>query len=345
MSGATALVTGATGFVAAELIAQLLADGRSVRGTVRSASGEYSRFLHDLPGAEGNLELVEADLLADGWNEVVDGCAEIFHVASPYALTVDDPERDLLRPAVDGTLRVLAAADAVGGVRRVVLTSSIAAVLGADHTEPYDESCWNDVASLDFNPYYYAKTRAELAAWEFMGARDREFDLVALNLAGVIGPVIVPRLNESHTLLSGMTDGSQPAIVAIDWPMVDVRDAAAAHVSAMARPSASGRYIISGWNVTPRDAYDVAGDLGLRTVYPFPKIMLDRGLGVPISRAFVPFQPKGLRDHLRLVLGRRVVVDGSRAEGELEIVHRPARTSLADTWSSLHEWGLLGRQP
>lgn len=117
------------------------------------------------------------------------------------------------------------------------------------------------------------------------------------------------------------------------------------HISLrLGAPEASGRYIVSAWNVTPRDVFESAGALGLRDRYRFPILKLDRGLGVPLSKAFLPFQSKGIRDYLRSSLGVRVLVDGSRAERELGITYRSAEESLADTWRNLDEWGLLGRQ-
>ena len=161
------------------------------------------------------------------------GCERVFHVASPFVVTVDDPERDLLRPAVEGTLGVLAAAHANGGIRRVVLTSSVAAIADGARSRPSDESDWNEDARIDRNPYAYSKTQAERAAWEFTESVAPAFDLIVMNPSSVIGPTLVPRINQSHVWFTGMTDGSQPALVALDGPMVDVRDVASAHLAAI----------------------------------------------------------------------------------------------------------------
>src|SRR5580765_4206043 len=122
-------VTGASGFIAAHIVRELLERGYRVRGTVRSLRqpGKYT-FLTQLPGAADRLELVEADLLAPGsYDAAVAGCDVVMHTASPYLIDVKDPQRDLVDPAVKGTLNVLTSAKAAG-VGRVVLTSSMSAI-------------------------------------------------------------------------------------------------------------------------------------------------------------------------------------------------------------------------
>jgi len=176
-------VTGASGFVAAHVTRELLERGYRVRGTVRSLStpGKYG-FLTSLPGAADRLELVSAELLAEGsYDSAVAGCELVIHTASPYVMNVKDPQRDLIDPAVNGTLNVLGSAKAAG-VRRVVLTSSMAAI----SDEPVDgkvftEDDWNEQSSLERNPYYFSKTVAERAAWKFVEDEHPGFDLIAIN--------------------------------------------------------------------------------------------------------------------------------------------------------------------
>ena len=174
---APVLVTGATGFVAAEIIKQLLGADYRVRGTTRDvARSEVDGHLASLPGADQRLELLEADLLDPGaFDAAVVGCEYVMHIASPFVLDVEDPQRDLVDPAVNGTRSVLESVSRAGGVRRVVLTSSFAAMSGAPK-----EGVWNDVSSLDSGPYAYSKTMAERAAWDFMDDDDRSFDLVVI---------------------------------------------------------------------------------------------------------------------------------------------------------------------
>ena len=130
-------------------------------------------------------------------------------------------------------------------MRRVVLTSSVAAI--TDHADGHlnTESDWNTRSSLTRNPYYYSKTLAEQAAWQFVEAGKPRFDLVVINPFFVIGPSLVPGINTSHTSLIGLTNGRIPAVIALEWALVDVRDVARAHILAMENPAAAGSYIVA----------------------------------------------------------------------------------------------------
>ncbi len=145
------LVTGATGFVAAEIVKQLLEANYRVRGTTRNvANAEAEGSLTELPGASERLELAEADLLdEDAYDEAVVGCEYVMHVASPYVLDVEDPQRDLLDPAVKGTLSVFESAVRAGGVKRIVLTSSFAAISGGTRDGSWSEADWNNTSTLE----------------------------------------------------------------------------------------------------------------------------------------------------------------------------------------------------
>ena len=345
VSSVPVVVTGATGFIAAEVVRQLLEAGYSVRGTTRDvATARASGELTSLPGADDRLHLMEADLLGGGLAEVVADAEYVIHVASPYALAVADPQRDLVDPAVNGTRSILEAAARAGSTKRVVLTSSFAAIGSGSRETPYTEADWNESASLQHSPYSYSKVRAERAAWEFMENEDPGFDLVSVNPTMVFGPTLVRRVNQSHAFFIGLTDGSAPAIVAIDHPMVDVRDVARAHILAMESPAATGRYLLAAGNFTPARIVDRARRLGIDDRFRLPRLRLDRGLGVALSRAVIPFQPRGNRGFLRESLGKRWVVDGSRAERDLGLDYRDLDQTIDDTWTSLDEWGLLGRR-
>src|SRR5687767_556970 len=155
------LVTGATGFIASHVVAQLLAKDHRVRATVRSKKkAKEMALLEALPGARERLEIVEADLVAEGsFDAACVGVHAVIHTASPYVLDAEDPQRDLVDPAVKGTLNVLRAAKKTASVKRVVVTSSMAAITDepeSDHV--LTEADWNEKSSLDRNPYYYSKT-------------------------------------------------------------------------------------------------------------------------------------------------------------------------------------------
>ncbi|MCZ6631358.1 MAG: SDR family oxidoreductase [Actinobacteria bacterium] len=258
------LVTGATGFVAAEIVKQLLEAGYRVRGTTRDvARSEADGHLAALSGAGERLELLEADLVDPGaFDTAVLGCVYVIHTASPFVLDVEDPQRDLVDPAVNGTTSVLESVSKTGDVRRVVLTSSFAAMSGEPKDSPWSEDDWNDVSSLDSGAYAYSKTMAERAAWDFMGDNDRSFDLVVINPTGVIGPSIVPRLNQSHSVFVSATNGEIPGIIDLSFPIVDVRDVAKAHILAMENPGAAGRYLCSAETRSMRQNFELLKEAG-----------------------------------------------------------------------------------
>ena len=337
------LVTGATGFIASRIVEQLLAAGRAVRGTVRSLKKERDIApLRALPGAGERLELVEADLLAEGsFDRAAAGCEGVMHAASPYALTVSDPQRELVDPAVNGTRNVLASCERAR-VARVVLTSSMAAVTDEpDSTRVLTEGDWNTRSSLERNPYYYSKTLAERAAWDFMRQRQPLFDLIAINPFLVIGPSLVPGLNTSNQVLVDLLKGTYPGIVGLTWGFVDVRDVAAAHVRAMDTPSASGRYICAGETASMRTVVGVLRKHGWADGYKLPAMGLDNPAGDVVVKLGSYLQPKGVGSYLRTHVGRVPRYDTSKIRRELGMHFRPLEETIADTMTDLERWGHL----
>ena len=345
VTDAPVLVTGATGFIGSQIVKQLLDAGYRVRGTTRDVEkANKGGVLTALAGADQRLELFEADLLDSGaFDEPAAGCKYVMHVASPYITNVNDPQRDLLDPAVNGTLSVLKACVSAGTVKRVVLTSSFAAMMRPPEQGVFTEADWNTTASLDRSAYAYSKTMAERAAWDFLENNDPGFDLVVINPPGVIGPSIVPRVNETDSFFIGMTNGIQPAIVAIDWPFVDVRDVARIHLLAMETPSASGRYLTAAGNATSQDIRTLGKEV-LGTKYKFPALSLDRGIGVAISRILIRAQRKGAGDFLRDTVGRPHIVDNTKVKTELGIEFRDLDETIRETWQDLDRLGFLGRR-
>lgn len=229
-------ITGASGFIASYLIRELLDCGYNVRGTVRGLTeGNKYEYLTSLPGAAERLELVQAELLTEGsYDEAVAGSEYVMHTASPYFLDVKEPQHDLVDPALKGTLNVLQACVKAGSVKRVVLTSSVAAVFDGPITgHVYTEKDWNKTSSLKRNPYFYSKTLAERSAWDFVEKEKPSFELVVVNPGAVIGPSLVPALNTSNQILCDILTGTYPMIISLSWGFVDVRDVAHAHVLAM----------------------------------------------------------------------------------------------------------------
>lgn len=243
------LVTGGSGFIASHAILQLLAAGHRVRTTVRRADREpVLRALLHAGGAadEAALTVHVADLTADeGWAAAVAGCDAVLHMASPLPAGVPTREEELIQPARDGTLRVLRAArDA--GVRRVVLTSSFAAI-GYGHaprTAPFDERDWTQIRP-DTSAYVKSKTLAERAAWEFIAREGGAMELVAVNPVAVFGPVLGADYSSSLEILARLLDGSLPASPRLWFGVVDVRDVAALHITAMTHPAARGERFLA----------------------------------------------------------------------------------------------------
>ena len=335
-------VTGATGFLASCLVADLLVRGYQVRGTVRDRA--KADRLAALPGAAERLTTVEAELRAPATLQAaVEGCATVFHTASPYVINVADPQRDLVDPAVQGTVNTLAACAAAGGIRRVVLTSSMAAVTDepeSDHV--LTETDWNTKSTLERNPYYLSKTLAERAAWDFMAAEKPSFDLVAINPFVVMGPSLSPALNVSNQILVDLLSGAYPAILNLTWGIVDVRDVALAHVRAAEVPEASGRYLCAAPPVTMRQVVTWVRESGYGHGRRLPTRGLDHWLGDQIVRLESYRRPAGTGSYLRTHIGRTPRYETAKVQRELGLRFRPTRETILDTLADLAGWGHLG---
>ena len=337
------VVTGASGFIASHIIQNLLTAGYRVRGTVRNlAKRDGYQHLLALPHAAERLELVEADLESEAaFDRVVDGAAAVLHTASPYSLEVADPQRDLVDPAVHGTRNVLAACARSPSVERVVLTSSMAAVTDEpEHDYVLTEADWNQHSSLKRNPYYYSKTLAERAAWEFMEATTPQFDLVVINPFLVIGPSLSPGINTSNQLFIDLYAGTYPGIMNLTWGFVDVRDVALAHQRAMEIETASGRYLCAGQTIAMRDVVELLAALPA-PIDKLPSRNLECGIGDFAVKLGSYFQPAGVGSYLRTHLGRVPRYDTGKIQRHLGIEFRPVASSIVDTIADLQRAGHL----
>jgi len=245
------LVTGGSGFIGSHALLQLLAGGYEARTTVRSLSREGEvRSLLRTGGIEPDdhpLYFVAADLGEDaGWKEAVEGCEYVLHVASPFPASLPRHEDELIVPARGGALRVLRAArDA--GVRRVVMTSSFAAV-GYGHAprdRPFDESSWTNQEGRAVTPYVKSKTMAERAAWDFIDAEGGDLELSVVNPVAVFGPVLGPDYSTSILLIQRLLDGAMPGCPRLSFGVVDVRDVVDLHLRAMTHPAARGERFLA----------------------------------------------------------------------------------------------------
>ncbi|OEL35803.1 Tetraketide alpha-pyrone reductase 1 [Dichanthelium oligosanthes] len=263
-------VTGAGGFIASWIVKLLLERGYTVRGTLRdpgwmrqaraalpmetlnvfrywvSADPKKTEHLHALDGSAERLQLFKADLLEEGsFDAIVEGCECVFHTASPFYNNPKDPQVELIDPAVKGTLNVLGSCKKASSVKRVILTSSMAAVVFTE--KPLSADVMVDETSYSIPElcekakewYVLSKTLAEQAAWKF--SKDNGIDLVTINPAMVIGPLLQPTLNTSAQIVLYLISGS-PVYLNYSFGWVNVKDVALAHVLAFETPSANGRY-------------------------------------------------------------------------------------------------------
>lgn len=279
------MVTGASGYLATELVKQLLEKGYEVRATVRSVSAkEKVRHLESLGEAlPGKLVLCEGDLLKPGsFDEAVKGADYVFHTASPFvAGQPEDPDKFFVKPAVEGTKNVLSSvAKHKDTVKRVVLTSSFAAIVkpegGPANGKVYTPEEWNTETTLETGAYRFSKVQAERAAWDF--CNQKGIDLVTICPTYILGPVTSNRIDAQSVknfidVLEGRSENGKPAAPLMMW-QIDVRDVARAHVRAAELPQAKGRYLVSvEMTTTPREVSDL---LNARfPEYEFPQ--LDEG--------------------------------------------------------------------
>ncbi|MCA0294997.1 MAG: aldehyde reductase [Actinobacteria bacterium] len=244
---AIVLVTGGSGFLGAHLIVRLLADGHDVRATVRTVDrrDDVERMLQAAGAPTGAVGYVETDLLSDeGWSTAMAGADYVLHAASPFPAVQPDDEDEVIRPAREGTLRVLRFALAAG-VKRVVVTSSFATI-GYGHPpvdRAYTEEDWTDVDGPGVTPYAKSKTLAERAAWDFV-AQNPGLELVVVNPVGIFGPALGPDLSTSVQIVQRLLTGGLPVLPPLWSNAVDVRDVADLEVRVMTSPQAAGqRYL------------------------------------------------------------------------------------------------------
>lgn len=342
------LVTGATGYLAGWLVKHLLEEGFTVHAAVRNPDRKEKTQHLDKIAAEspGTIRYFASDLLKEGsYAEAMAGCELGFHTASPFISAFNDPQKDLVDPALNGTANVLNEANRTASVKRVVLTSSCAAIYNhADELEKMPngeltESYWNENSSLKVNPYSYSKTLAEKKAWEIANAQDR-WDLVVINPSFVIGPFLNPAetTSESFHILKQMGDGTfKQGAPRIGIGVVDVRDAALAHFKAGFTPSANGRNITSAHN---SDFLEMSAILRSKfgTQFPLPSKAIPKWLIWIVG----PMVNKSLtRDFISHNVNYSMKANNAKIRKELGMEFRPLKETLVDTYENLIENGVL----
>jgi dihydroflavonol-4-reductase len=329
------LVTGASGFVAQHVILQLLEKGYAVRGTLRSLkrADEVRAVLAKHNPRAAEIEFVEADLSSDkGWAEAVAGCEFVQHVASPFPATHPKDEMELIRPARDGALRVLKAAKAAG-VKRVVMTSSMAAIAyghGDKRPAVVDESHWSNPDGPDNTPYTKSKTLAERAAWDYVNGEGKGLELATINPTGILGPALSADVSTSLEIPIRLMNGKTPGIPRLGFSLVDVRDVAACQVAAMEVPAAAGeRFLASEDFVWMADCAEM-----LRTAFPaYDSRIPKRKVPDWVLRLMAVFQP--VYKQTLMELGRTRRASNAKATRVLGVKFRTARESLLSSAQSL----------
>lgn len=325
----TVLVSGGSGYLGGWCIVELLRRGYRVRTTVRDLAREPE--VRGAVGAEvdlgDRLAFFAADLTADaGWAEAIAGCDYVLHVASPFPPAQPKDPDELIVPAREGTLRVLRLALG-GGVERVVVTSSVAAVRGGARPadSPLDEGHWTDLANPNLSPYVRSKTVAEQAAWDLVaeaGARQR---LATVNPGAILGPPLHPDHSFSLQMVARLL-GGVPGTPRIGFSTVDVRDVADLHIRAMTAPEAGGeRFIAVHEFLWMAEVAAILRD-GLG---PDAAKVLKRGIPDFLVRLMGVFDPS-VRSVVNQ-LGEKVTYSSARAEARLGWEPRPARETVLDT--------------
>ncbi|MEG2360185.1 SDR family oxidoreductase [Acinetobacter sp.] len=340
------LVTGATGYIAGWVIQKLLQQGFTVHATVRDLN-KTSSFAHlekIAAASSGTLKLFQANLLGPhSFDEAMQGCGTVIHMASPFVVTnFKDAVKDIIEPAVLGTENVLNSVNKTASVQRVVVTSSIASAYGdavdienTAHNQ-FDESHWNTTSSETHQPYPYSKVMAERKAWEMANAQQR-WDLVCINPALVMGPSLTPNTQSgSVEVLQQFANGMTLAGVPPMWNgIVDVRDAADAHIQAALNPAAHDRYIVSGGTLSLLEMGKILRR-HFGNKFPFPRNHVPKAafkiLGPVLGYS---------RQYIERNMGYPIYFNAEKSRKELGIEYRDIRASITEHFQQLLDDGVV----
>ncbi len=324
------LLTGISGFIAKHVALKLLNAGYAVRGTIRSARradevrAALKPHLTD-PAAIDRLTFATADLESDaGWSAAMAGIAAVIHTASPFPIAQPKDEQVLIRPAVEGTRRVLMAAKSAG-ITRVILTSSTVAIIDETVHGLQNEDNWCKLDAPGTTAYAKSKTLAEQQAWRI--AKDEGLSLTTINPGFVVGPPLDASYGSSIGVVKRFLKGKDPMLPKIGFAMVDVRDVAEMHLRALQRPATAGkRYAaVAGAMWMP--------DMGavLKAAYPARRIAT-RTAPAFLLRILALFDPT-IRSILPS-LGIIHDVSGARAQTEMDM----AFVTPADALRASADW-------
>jgi len=342
------LVTGANGYVASWLVKKLLESGITVHAAVRNPNDEkkVSHLKELAKHSKGSIKFFKTDLLTPGsYEEAMMGCELVFHTASPFTTVVNDPQKELIDPALKGTENVLNTALKVGTVRRIVLTSSCAAIYSDaidavnSRGRQLTEELWNTTSSLTYQPYAFSKTMAEKRAWE-IASTQKQWDMVTINPSLVLGPALNPvnTTSESEQILLNFGNGTMKmGTPKLGLGVVDVRDVAEAHYRAGFTPEAHGRYITSGHNT---DFVEMGKSLLPKygDKYPIPRKALPKWLLMIFGSLFTKLMTtKFVRNNVNIPWR----ADTSKIQRELGMSFRPLKETMEEAFQGLIDAGLV----
>jgi dihydroflavonol-4-reductase len=339
--GETVLVTGASGYIGGWCAASLLERGYVVRATVRDLAKEPSAraAIAGVTDPGNRLSFYAVTLTAnDGWDAAMEGCDYVLHIASPLGVAEPKDPDVLIKPAREGTLRVIAAAIRAD-VKRIVLTSSVAATRKDEGLPDWtaDETVWTDPNARGISAYAQSKTLAERAAWEIIETAGGKTTLATINPALVLGPVMSRAFSYSVQVVERLLTGRLPGVPKIGFNVVDVRDVADVHIRAMTAPEAAGqRFIAAGRYAWMGDLADLMHE------------KLDPAHAAKVTRRRVPgiaLRIAGLFDkELASVvprLGRKHDYSSSKAQTMLGWKPRPLEATILDCANSLIALGVV----
>ncbi len=338
------LVTGASGYIASWVIKLLIEQGYSVHGTVRNLSNkEKTAHLAEFVN-HGKLTLFEADLLEEGsFKEAMENCELVIHTASPFFVQgIKNAKEQLIQPAVEGTTNVLDTVNEISSVKRVVLTSSIAAIYGDaidiknTNTGVFDEKDWNTTSTEHHQPYSLSKTLAEMEGWKLVNEQER-WDLVVINPGFVMGPSLSKRTDSTSVdfILSMVNGKFSMGVPDFTFAFVDVRDVAQAHIQAGILEEAEGRHILVN-EILNTSEIIVLLQKAFGNKYNLPKRILPKFL----MYLFGPSQDFSWK-YLKRNLGISYNFDNSYSKENLKIAYRPIAETFEEHIDQLEKDGII----
>lgn len=327
------MITGSTGYVAGWIVKKFLENGYTLHLPVRNKdkASHLKRLESEYPG---KIIFFNADLMIqDSYLESMQGCEIVIHTASPFITNVKDPFKDLIKPAVLGTENVLNSVNKTSSVKKVILTSSVAAIVG-DAIEfndgERDESHWNTTSSEEHQPYSYSKALAEKKAWEIY-ERQTQWELITINPSLVIGPSLNSHVtSESYKIIKQLGSGQfKFGAPEYFFAAVDVRDVALAHYNAAISDYAQGRYILSAKNTSLLELSEYITEK--YPDYPLPKRKSPKFL----VWCLAPFL--GLsRDVVAKNVGFPWLLNNSKSKAELQIQYSDLKTSVQEFFAQIY---------